>query len=314
MKLREKLLGCGAAMLLPVEEAPRDEVTQRLIAAGFFCVPHNDGYDRLIMDCRPLNHGEKRQNWMRLKLCGMLCKIVIGPRQTVRGSGWDLSTDFIQLREHESGLSRNTCGRQFSGEGYEAHGGRAGKQYVLVMRCIGMGNINAVDVTEETHLEILNDHGALFRPGLLSWGDEFPQQNILQGVYIDDGLVVGIVDIDGLGKEADDSKLAESCIAALEQENVEIYWKKNFGVLRVGGKERGNFGDESFTAWGTHVQGRCGRVVVEVSKRIDIALVLLHSCAFPEDREVFARAPPLAAHAPVHTPSSLHCCIGTTSG
>ena len=207
-------------MLLPVGEAPRDEETQRLIAAGFFCVPHSDDYDRLIMDPRPLNYGEKCQKWMRLPLGGILCKIVISPRQSVRGSGWDLSTYVFQLREHESGLSRNTCRRQFSGEGYEAHGGRAGKQYVLAMRCIGMGDINAVDVAEETHLEILNDHGALFRPGLLSWGAELPQQNVLQGVYIDDGLVVGSVDIDDLRKEADDNQLAESCISALEQENV----------------------------------------------------------------------------------------------
>ena len=107
----------------------------------------------------------------------------------------------------------------------------------------------------------------------------------MQGVYIDDGLVVGVFDIGDLGKEAADSKLAESCISALEQENVEISWKKTFGVLGVGGKERGNFGEESFTAWGTHVQGCCGSVAVEVSKRIDIALVLLHSAASPKTEE-----------------------------
>ena len=87
------------------------------------------------------------------------------------------------------------------------------------MRCIGMGDINAVDLAEETHLELLKDHAALFRPGLLSWGEEFPRQNVLRGVYIDAGPVIGIVDIDGLGKEAAESKLAESCISALEQEN-----------------------------------------------------------------------------------------------
>ena len=52
--------------------------------------------------------------------------------------------------------------------------------------------------------------------------------------------------------------------------------------MGVGGKERGNFRVESFTAWGSHVQGRCGSVAVDVSKRIDIALVLLHSAAFPK--------------------------------
>ena len=118
----------------------------------------------------------------------------------------------------------------------------------MAMCCIRMGDINAVDVAEETHLEILDDHGALLRPGFLSWGDELPRQNVLQGVFIDDGLVVGIVDIDDLGKEAADTKLAEKCIDALEKDSVEISWKTFFGVLGLCAKERGQFGDESFTA------------------------------------------------------------------
>ena len=59
---------------------------QRLITACFFCVPHSDEYDRLILDRPPLNHGANRQQWMRLPLGRMLCKIVIGPRKTGVGS------------------------------------------------------------------------------------------------------------------------------------------------------------------------------------------------------------------------------------
>ena len=75
--------------------------------------------------------------------------------------------------------------------------------------------------------------------------------------------------------------MAEKRVKTLEDEDAEISWHKNFGILAVGARERGNFGDETFTAWGTQVHGRLGSVGVEIGKRVDIALVLLHSAALP---------------------------------
>ena len=277
--LRRRLLECGAAELLPVEQAPRDEQSQQVIAAGFFCVPHSDEFDRLIMDRRPLNHGERRQKWMKLPLGGMLVKIVLKPTQTVRGSGYDLSTYFTQLREHESGRTRNIVGRCFCGDDYELYGGQASQRYILSLRCIGMGDINAVDVAEETHIEILSDFGALHRPGLLRWGEEFPDERVLQGIYIDDGVVVGLVDIGDVKKEGPDSILAAKCLDALDDASAEISWHKNFGACAKEAREQGNFGEENFTAWGTQVRGREGKVATELGKRVDIAIVLLQAAA-----------------------------------
>ena len=92
--LRRKLLDCHAARLLPEEDAPHDAETGRVIAAGFFAVPHSEEWDRLIMDRRPLNHGEAKQRWMKLPLGGMLCKLVLPAHRTVRASGYDLATYF----------------------------------------------------------------------------------------------------------------------------------------------------------------------------------------------------------------------------
>ena len=118
------------------------------------------------MDRRPLNHGEHRQRWMKLPLGAKLTRLVIGPRQAATGSGYDLSTYFTQLKQHESGVRRNTVSRIVGGLGYEAYGGLPSRKYMLALDCIGMGDINAVDVAEQTHLGALDAHGALHRPGL----------------------------------------------------------------------------------------------------------------------------------------------------
>ena len=60
-KLRWRLLESGAARLLPLNDAPVDAGTGEVITAVFFAVPHSAEWDRLIMDRRPLNHGEHRQ-------------------------------------------------------------------------------------------------------------------------------------------------------------------------------------------------------------------------------------------------------------
>ena len=149
------MLGCRAARLLLEEEAPHDEESGALIAAGFVAVPHSKDWDRLILDRRPLNHGEARQRWMKLPLGGMLCWLVLPAHCTVRGSGYDLATYFKQPREHESGIRRNVVGQIFSGRGYEAYGADPSKRYILALECIGMGDVNAVEIAELTHLGIL---------------------------------------------------------------------------------------------------------------------------------------------------------------
>ena len=49
----------------------------------------------------------------------------------------------------------------------------------MALQCIGMGDVNAVDIAELTHLGILEKHKALHRKGLLEWGSEFPFGDLL---------------------------------------------------------------------------------------------------------------------------------------
>ena len=82
-------MDAGAAMLWPVEDIP--VVNGDRLIAGWFSVPHSESADRLIMDRRPQNHGERRLSWLRLPLGCMLGRMVIAPHKSCRGSGYDLT-------------------------------------------------------------------------------------------------------------------------------------------------------------------------------------------------------------------------------
>ena len=60
-------------------------------------------------------------------------------------------------------------------------------------RTSGMGDFDSTDIAQEVHMAALRKVGGLHEPGVLRWLHLSPLSDIVQGVYIDDGLVVGIV-------------------------------------------------------------------------------------------------------------------------
>jgi len=52
----------------------------------------------------------------------------------------------------------------FDGEGYETYGGKKGESYILSFRVVAMGDLNAVDIAQQVHFEILQD-GLCMQPG-----------------------------------------------------------------------------------------------------------------------------------------------------
>ena len=104
----------------------------------------------------------------------------------------------------------------------------ADMRHMGLMVCTGMGVINAVDIAQHTHLEILSDGGALHRFGLLEWGSEFPGRKLSQGIYIDDGAVAGIVDTAKVKEPGAESDLTKEALSAPEGAGVEIAWQQRF--------------------------------------------------------------------------------------
>ena len=54
-----------------------------------------------------------------------------------------------------------------------------------------MGDLNSIGVAQEVCFAALRNGEGLYEPGVLRWRHPYPLSDILQGVYIDDGLVAG---------------------------------------------------------------------------------------------------------------------------
>ena len=299
---RKKEKKAGAAMLWPREDVPI--VGGEPLVAGWFSVPHSEHADRLILDRRPQNHDERRLSWLHLPLGCQFGKLVLGPEQSCRGSGYDLTTFFSQLREHPSGLSRQCVGRVFDGSEALSHGGVPGKEYVLAMTCLGMGDLNSTDIAQETHAAILSTGNAIAPGGLMQWGDPISAGDLLQGIYIDDGVIVAIVDTRDVHLPGPDNALVDAALGSLRRANLEIADQKSFGAARFPAPTASDsvpVGDTTFVAWGTQVCSDTGHVGTVPEKRAGISAILWRLVAkrFIE-RQILLRALSLIPHPASH--------------
>ena len=168
-------------------------------------------------------------------------------------------------------LARNAFGRGFTGESYKEFGGVPGVKYRLALAVIPMGDLNAVDVAQTCHEEILRRAGV--GPELMKYGFPLPSGPLLEGLYIDDFVLVldcsesefhiptGI-DLDHiLGYE-------DECARS----NFEISKDKAVGLAAVN-EEGKRVPVANVTAWGTEVQGIEGIVGVPREKRAKLVLL-----------------------------------------
>ena len=299
-ELRLKLLEAKAAKVVPLSSVAHAD--GQPLVAGWFCVPHSEGADRLILDRRPQNHGERRLAWLHLPLGCQLCRVVLSRDEGIRGSGYDLSTYFSQLAEHESGWDRQAVGRCFDGGVYSEFGGVSGTRSVLIMICLGMGDLNSTDVAQETHLCVLDSGGGLCRDGLLEWRSPTPISRTLQGVYIDDGLIAQILHRADMRRPGPDTTLMRRALGALTQAKLDIAWHKGFGsAAAVTDGEEEKHGLPVFTAWGSEVHSEIGSVGTTPGKRVAIAALLLRMLIKPRaERQLVERALALISHPASH--------------
>ena len=187
-----KLLRSGVAKLIPEELGLRDK-EGNVITGGLFAVDHKEESDRVILDRRPFNELERRLVWAHLPHGSLLTQIIVPPGFSVRGSGDDLSNYFYLLKHHDGWLPRNTIGHVFDGKGYEEFGGQPGKGYLLSFRVIAMGDLNAVDIAQQVHFEVLRDAQCMQPGECLEFKKPLPASHTLEGLYIDDHIVTQIL-------------------------------------------------------------------------------------------------------------------------
>ena len=273
-KLQEvnfRLLESGVAVLIPEELGLRDSRGE-LITGGLFAVDHKPTSDRIILDRRPFNELERRLVWAKLPHGSLLTQLIVPPGFSIRGSGDDLSNYFYLLKHQEAWLPRNAIGKTFDGRGYEKFGGIPGKKYLLSFRVIAMGDLNAVDIAQQVHLEILRDCCCMNVGECLEFRSPLPASHTLEGLYIDDHIITQILP----------SKKNRKNIARFRDEELlarsrEQYQKKGIPISSGKAFEK----CDNYTAWGTEVDSRSGRVGAPQRKLKHLSELIASVCSLP---------------------------------
>ena len=260
----KNLLRSGVAALLPSELAVKDQ-DGRVITGGLFAVNHKEHSDRIILDRRPFNQLERRLVWAKLPHGSLLTQIILPPHFSIRGSGDDLSDYFYLLKRNQNWLPRNAIGEVFDGEGFEEFGGRKGSRYLLSFCVIAMGDLNAVDIAQQVHIEILKDCHCMQPGEVLAYKQPIPASHCYEGLYIDDHIVIQVVPKKQKrekGARFRDEVIIEASRAKYQEEGIPTSKKKSFN-------KAGNF-----VAWGTEVDSASGRVGAPLAKLRQLGKVL----------------------------------------
>ena len=271
-----KLLQSGVATLIPAEWGLRD-CRGDLITGGLFAVPHKPHSDRIINDRRPLNELERRLVWAKLPHGSMLTQLIVPKGQGLRGSGDDLQNYFYLLRHRPDWLPRNVVGQPFDGGDFVEFGGEAGKRYLLAFTVVAMGDRNAVDIAQQTHLEILQDCGAMQPCEVLSYKAPLPASSTWEGLYIDVHIVIQQFPSRKLRK-----RIGHSGQCKLRDVDIIERSRAQYAKLRIPTSSSKAFTRESkFVAWGTEVDSASGRVGCPAVKLLQIGFLILEVCSLP---------------------------------
>lgn len=187
--LMRKLLKHKMVVMIPERDLPRDSLG-RLLSAGLFCVPKNETEDRLILDRRPQNATMDRIHWASLPSGACFGKLLLQPHEYLRGSGDDLRNYYFALELPSNWIGYNSVGRRLDPAVVAEFGGEVGVDYRACFRVLGMGDRNACDIAQATHEAVLERVGLLSSSTKLIYGQHTPSGRIMEGVYLDDLLVV----------------------------------------------------------------------------------------------------------------------------
>ncbi len=143
-------------------------------------------------------------------------------------------------------------------------GGDPGRKYHLGLAVWAMGDQNSVCVSQAVHEDVLKKHGGLRPHQTLAYRSPMPLGSIMQGVYVDDLLIVAVVNKEDLcvPSAAEDTDLLERALEAYGDAHLPVAPQKD--VTREG----------RFTAWGTSVDSFAGTCGAPVDRRIQ----LVHLC------------------------------------
>ena len=217
---------------------------------------HKPGSDRLINDRRPFNAGEHRLDWARLPCGTLLTQLVVKDDEEIIASGDDLRNYFYCLKHHDDWVERNVVGEPVSGALFREFGCDPDQDYMVAFRVVVMGDTNACDIAQQTHLEILRDAGCMDPGETLVYATTVPPGAFWEGLYLDDHVMIsiekrGVIDDPSLLRQR---KVREASIRAYQDAKLERSEAKAYTEQR------------RFIAWGTEVDSESGRVGITLQK------------------------------------------------
>lgn len=248
--------------------ALRDE-RGNIVSGGLFAVPHKTETDRVILDRRPMNELEKRVVMAKLPHGSLFTQIILPKNSSIRASGDDLSNYFYLLKHHEEWLGRNTIGSPVKGRDFVDLGCDPKKEYMLSFRVIAMGDTNAVDLAQETHLQILQDAGCMRADETVAFKKRLPAKPTWEGLYMDDHVVTQIVPkrkIRGKEQRFRDEEIVEASRDQYRSLGIPTSSKKRFTKLH------------DFVSWGTSVCSQSGRVGTPLVKLKQLSHLITEVC------------------------------------
>lgn len=269
VEVYSKLLRSGVATLIPVDQALKDS-EGNIISGGLFAVPHKPQTDRIICDRRPINELERRLVWAKLPHGSLLTQIILPKEYSLRGSGDDLSNYFYLLHHRPEWIHRNCVGKVVNGSDFVSLGFDPSLKYILAFTVIPMGDLNAVDIAQETHVEILRDAGCMLPDEVLAYGSALPAQHCIEGLYIDDHITMQLVPKRRNGRTAKsrfrDNEVVEQSRARYAKLGIPTSSKKAFSY------------QTEFQAWGTEVNSSSGRVGTPLVKLKQLSCLISQVC------------------------------------
>jgi hypothetical protein len=197
-------------------------------------------------------------------------------------------------------------GRRIAADEAKLLGGSLDVPHRLVLRVLGMGSLNSPDVAQRIHEDLLRSEGCLADEYTLRYDEGLPRNvPVLEGIYLDDHLVVGICDLRNIHSlDGPDRTIVQASHRAYEKHNVARARDKAFGF---------SVGDDApaatrFVAWGSAVDGIKGTVRVPVEKCIEIWSLVLVCLSVPRiTKRLMQRILGLLVHPLLHQLSVAAC-------
>ena len=197
-------------------------------------------------------------------------------------------------------ICRRALGRRFSGREAASLGLNPKIAYRICLRVLGMGTSNAPDIAQAARETLVGRFGCL-RPGtVLRYRDSIPDSSLLEGICLDDHVVLGIVKKSEVrGSSGPDRDAVDQSHRAYNSVNLKRSESKAFGLSDTGRAPRQ--AAVNFTAWGTEVRGEQGLVRAPARKCVELAMLVFIALARPTTcRFVLERILGLLVHPLVH--------------